>query len=411
MFGADGRLARIAAAIDEVVAEELDASCAPPQSEVLLALLAQRERLDAEVVRRAGVWERAGEWSLDGAVTPASWLRSRARLDGAEASELVRTARIVHDHAPTADALRSGTVPARRAHQIARTVKDRHDAYVANPDLLLGPAATLPDDHFRVVTRRWREAVDDALAREEAFEQHERRYLHTSVTLAGMVAIDGLLDPEGGEALLAALEAAEQPDSADDPAPVRSASQRRADALVTLATEALAGPEHESRRPRVSLDAVMTIRLPDGEPVDLAAMRAELEHVGPVPRVTVERLACDCAVGRVIMNGKSEVLDLGRHTRLVTKAQRCALVHRDRHCAFPGCERPPRWCDAHHLTPWQHGGPTDLDNLVLLCRRHHVLCHEGGWQLKRSPEDGTTHATPPDHGPPRPRGPNLTLLA
>ena len=304
MFDADGRLARIAAAIDEVVAEELDASCAPPQSEVLLALLAQRERLDAEVVRRTGVWERAGEWSLDGAVTPASWLRSRARLDGAEASELVRTARIVHDHAPTADALRSGTVPARRAHQIARTVKDRHDAYVANPDLLLGPAATLPDDHFRVVTRRWREAVDDALAREEAFEQHERRYLHTSVTLAGMVAIDGLLDPEGGEALLAALEAAEQPDSADDPAPVRSASQRRADALVTLATEALAGPEHESPRPRVNLDAVMTIRLPDGEPVDLAGMHYELEHVGPVPRVTIERLACDCAVGRVLMNGK-----------------------------------------------------------------------------------------------------------
>jgi hypothetical protein len=338
-------------------------------------------------------------------------LRSRARLDGAEASELVRTARLVCDHAPTGDALRSGAVSARRTHQIARTVNDRHEAYVANPDLLLGPAATLPDDQFRVVTRRWREAADDALAREEAFAQHERRYLHTSVTLAGMVAVDGLLDPEGGEILLAALGAAEAADAPDDPAPARSASQRRADALVTIASQALAGPDPEHGRPRVNLDAVMTIQLPDREPVDLAELRCELEHVGPVPRVTMERVACDCAVGRVLMNGRSEVLDLGRHTRLVTKAQRRALVHRDRHCAFPGCQRPPRWCDAHHLTPWQHGGATDLDNLVLLCRRHHVLCHEGGWQLKRSPEDGTTHATPPDHGPPRPRGPDITLVA
>jgi hypothetical protein len=155
----------------------------------------------------------------------------------------------------------------------------------------------------------------------------------------------------------------------------------------------------------------MTVPFPAASPTpDLASLRHELERVGPVPRWTIERLACDCAVGRVLMRGDSEVLDLGRRSRLVSKAQRRALVHRDRHCAFPGCRRPPRGCDAHHLIPWLRGGPTDLANLVLLCRHHHVLCHEGGWTLTRLP-DGTIDATPPEAGPPKPRGPDLTLVA
>jgi Domain of unknown function (DUF222)/HNH endonuclease len=410
MFDCDERVLRVAAAVDELVAEEFDAAAAPPQRDVLLALLEQRDRIDAEIVRRVGVFDRDGDWALEGALTPASWLRSRARLDGAEAAELVRTARLARDHAPTGEALRRGVVRTRRVHQIAYAVKDRREAYDENPDLLLEPAAALPGDQFRTVMKHWREAADDALAHDEAFAQYERRHLHASATLGGMVRTDGLLDPEGGEVVLAALEAAEEPDSPDDPAPPRTSAQRRADALVAIARAYLALESPEGR-PRVTLDAVMTVPFPGtGPATDLGSLRHELEHVGPVPRWTVERLACDCSVGRVLMKGESEVLDLGRRVRLVSKAQRRALVHRDRHCAFPGCRRPPRRCDAHHIVTWLEGGATDLDNLVLLCRRHHVLCHEGGWRLTRLP-DGTIEATPPDGGPPKPRGPDLTLVA
>jgi hypothetical protein len=411
VFRSDEGLARLTALVDEFVAEHLEVSGAPSQSEVLVELFTQVDRLRAETVRRAGVWERSGEWELDGAVTPASWLRSRARLDGVEAAELVRTARLARDHAPTGEALRSGGLSARRAHQIAKTVKDRQEAYVENPDLLLGPATTLPEDQFRTVTKRWREAADDALARDEAFDLYERSHFHASVTLAGMVAVEGLLDPEGGEVLLAALEAAEVPHSPADPSVPRSPAQRRADALVALAALSLDHGQRGGMVP-VTVDAVMTVPLPEpGATNDLTSLRYELKNVGPVPRVTVERLACDCAVGRVLMRGESEVLDLGRRTRLVTKAQRRALVHRDRHCAFPGCDRPERWCDAHHLVPWVRGGHTDLDNLVLLCRRHHVICHEGGWRLTRAPDGSVIAAPPDDSRPPRPRGPNLTLVA
>ena len=132
-----------------------------------------------------------------------------------------------------------------------------------------------------------------------------------------------------------------------------------------------------------------------GNPLaDLVARRIDLERIGPIARETACRLTCDSSITRVIMAGRSEILDLGRRTRLVTERLRHGLVIRDRGCRFPGCDRPPEWCDAHHITYWTDLGETSPENLVLLCRRHHVLCHEGGWQLARGP-DGTVTATRP----------------
>jgi hypothetical protein len=111
-------------------------------------------------------------------------------------------------------------------------------------------------------------------------------------------------------------------------------------------------------------------------------------------RSTALRLACDAAIERIVRRGVSEVLDLGRRTRLPTAAQHRALARRDGGCRFAGCDAPHWWCDAHHIVHWTAGGPTDLDNLVLLCRRHHVLCHEGRWRLIRE-QGGEIRAVPP----------------
>jgi hypothetical protein len=86
---------------------------------------------------------------------------------------------------------------------------------------------------------------------------------------------------------------------------------------------------------------------------------------------------CDADVSRVVMQGESEILDLGRATRVPTPAIRHALVIRDGGCRFPGCDRPPQWCDAHHIVHWLHGGPTALANLILLCRYHHTRVYQG----------------------------------
>ena len=85
---------------------------------------------------------------------------------------------------------------------------------------------------------------------------------------------------------------------------------------------------------------------------------------------------CDCAIGRVLLRGKSEVLDLGRRTRLITPAQRRGLRVRDRGCVEPGCTLPAKYCDGHHIIHWTQRGPSDLVNLELRCRRHHLLQHQ-----------------------------------
>jgi hypothetical protein len=90
----------------------------------------------------------------------------------------------------------------------------------------------------------------------------------------------------------------------------------------------------------------------------------------------------------------TQPLEVGRTSRVVRAAQRAALAVRDGGCGFPGCGRPPAWCEAHHLRHWLHGGPTDLANLALLCRAHHRAVHEGGWRLHRGP-DGRLTATRP----------------
>jgi hypothetical protein len=86
-------------------------------------------------------------------------------------------------------------------------------------------------------------------------------------------------------------------------------------------------------------------------------------------------------VTRVLLDQDSMVIDVGRAKPRIVGATRKALKLRDQHCRWPGCERPASFCDGHHLTHWIDGGETNLDNLVLLCRRHHRMVHEGGWRL------------------------------
>jgi hypothetical protein len=105
-------------------------------------------------------------------------------------------------------------------------------------------------------------------------------------------------------------------------------------------------------------------------------------------------MACDARVLPAVLGGDGQVLDLGRSRRLFTGPIRRALILRDRGCAFPGCDRPPRWAEAHHLTGWADGGETSLANACLLCRHHHRTVHHGGWQVRLG-SDGRPEFLPP----------------
>ena len=109
---------------------------------------------------------------------------------------------------------------------------------------------------------------------------------------------------------------------------------------------------------------------------------ATLETGDTISVAAVRRLACDAEIVPAVLGNHGEVLDVGRTQRLVTPGIWKALTLRDRHCRFPGCRRMPLACDAHHLHHWADGGPTSLDNLVLLCRGHHTLIHNTPWYAR-----------------------------
>jgi hypothetical protein len=126
----------------------------------------------------------------------------------------------------------------------------------------------------------------------------------------------------------------------------------------------------------------------------LGAPAADLEFSLPISAATLERLACDCSVTRILLGADSTVIDVGREKRVITPAQRKALNARDKGCRWPGCDRTATWTDGHHLKHWIGGGGGDLSNLVLLCGRHHWMAHEGKWQLVKT-DDGKYLAIPP----------------
>lgn len=113
---------------------------------------------------------------------------------------------------------------------------------------------------------------------------------------------------------------------------------------------------------------------------------AEDRNGNPISIEEARRLACDTWAGRLIHGPGQVTLEMGRTRRLLTPHQRRSLESRDKRCRFPDCDRPTRWCDAHHIQHWVDNGLTDLDNLILVCRHHHRLVHEGGYQIQGTPE-------------------------
>jgi hypothetical protein len=121
---------------------------------------------------------------------------------------------------------------------------------------------------------------------------------------------------------------------------------------------------------------------------------------------TVERLACTQGTIPVLFDAHGQPLDVGREQRLFTARQRIALAERDGGCRWPGCERPPSWCEAHHIEHWaRDGGRTDVADGLLLCKHHHLLLHDHHWEIERRGETRAEYwlIPPPSHPDPVPR--------
>jgi Domain of unknown function (DUF222)/HNH endonuclease len=373
-------LGLLTAAVDDLAAQDLTRLPDGEAARRVLVLRRLVDRLEGQWLRElAGVDGRgaAGVEHDTHADSTAGWLRGRLRAGHRQASSWVRTARALFRGplAGTGRALAAGELsPGHAAVLAAGTV-----------DLPPGTAAEA-------------EPV--------------------------LLEVAGRLDPPGLRRVLGHLHDVADPEGAE--ARVQHQHQRRADALAELARRALEGgrlPQTGGVRPQVTVTVELAGLL--GHP---GLPGADGGWVGPLPVETVRRLACDAAVTRVLVarhpleaadggdghrhatrddeaagdlprrlraaiallppvlgGAPREPLEVGRATRVVSPAQRTALAVRDGGCVVSGCDRPPAWCEAHHLRHWLRGGPTDLENLVLLCRAHHRAVHEGHQHLHRRP--------------------------
>jgi Domain of unknown function (DUF222)/HNH endonuclease len=439
--GGPAGLAAVAAELQALAAQEVEGLSDGARAQRILQLQGLADRLDGQwLAELAQVDARGAAGAEDGvpAASTAAWLRNRLRLSAGAATSLVRTARALFRGplAGTGQALVEGELSLAHAQVLAAGTQELPDqvAREAEP-VLLEAARRLDPPRLRQAITHLRLVADPEGADAQAERQHQRRGVWLSATWEGMVAVNGLLDPEAGQTLQAALEPLARPANAQDD---RSGGQRRADALTELARRSLEGgrlPRSGGVRPQllvtVDLDSLLSQH---------PGVGGELGGIGVLDPEACRRLACDGAVTRVLVSRQppgpgdpagddlghhhpdddpslaaqlqtaatrlpptlggapTQPLEVGRTTRVVNPAQRHALVVRDRGCVFPGCDRPPAWCEAHHLVHWLHGGPTDLPNLALLCRAHHRAVHEGGWRLHRDP-DGRLTATPPHRRP------------
>jgi hypothetical protein len=377
--------ARLTAAINDYAAALRNADGAT-LGEGLIRTREAKDRLEcvfAEGLRR---FEKSGEYAAEGALDLVAWLRANCKLSGGAAAERVGIARQLEQLPQTQKAFASGDLAYQHVAVMARTADHVGVAAVQKAEAsLLKAAETMDPGVFTGVAKNFEHRVDAAAALAEANRAHERRYLHVGEPLDGMVRLDGLLDVEGGAILRTALNAGVLPGKDDD----RTPGQRRADALIDLCRRKAGGSATGAGpRPHLVIRASLDTLL--GTP---GAPAGELEVGGSVPAETVRRLACDAALTRITGRGELEA-EISHASRSIPPSTRRAVEARDRRCVAGSCDRPPQWTDCHHLQHWTQGGPTQLPNLVLLCRRHHRMVHEEGWGLRRG-EHGRWGLVPP----------------
>ena len=359
-------------------------------------------RLSAEVGRRsAPEFGYAGLAQRSGSRTPEALVQRVAGVTRGEARALIRVGSALDGSspwlAPVAAAVTAGELSIAAADGIVAGLGDPGGA-VSSDDLadaaarLVAVATQTTPERVAAAARSIRDDLDlDGVADRESVLR-QKRFLRLIPQPDGMTKILGLLDPESAAVVVAAVDSITAPRRGgprfvdteavarserivNDP---RTTEQLTADAVVdmiVLATRADRGSLFGTTAPTVRLHVTLAELL-----TNVGSARLE----GQTARVslnTARRLACAGGYVPVAFDGK-QPLDVGRSERLFTWRQRVALAARDGGCIFPGCDRPPSWCEAHHIDFWaRDDGTTDIARGVLLCRHHHMLMHNNGWEI------------------------------
>jgi len=417
-------LAQAVEVLDEVVHHDWD-SVAPGAGARVLQVLEQVQRrvgyVQAKVLN--GV-EASGEWSWDGARSVGVWIAQQVGVTRGEASQVVRLSRALRDHLPNAaTALAHGRIGVGHARVLAGSVAKTPALERAlgcdevGESFLVDAAAQLGVGEFKKVVHHWVMMADPEGAERGWRKQENVGEVFLSPTMGGYV-LNGFLNVVDGQIVNKALQASMGRKGRDDDRP---APQRRAAALVEMSQgwldsgELLPGarirPHITVTVPFVTLEKLCEATdsaLPEGRGgqhvisagIDfsqmLGAEPATLEDGSAIPHTVLARLACDSEIMRVVFGPHSTILDAGRTQRIFPPHQTRAIIARDRHCQYPGCDEPPSHGEIHHsLWWWKHHGKTNVTQGILLCWHHHAYVHQRNITITRT-RAGWVFTT--DHG-------------
>src|SRR5256885_14189334 len=319
--------------------------------------------LELDFARYAAEFDASKQWDQEGFNNPADWMRFNCHMNSQAAWNALGVGEQEAKLSQSIAALRAGEIGFAHLAIMGCTADQMGKAFDESKLLPLAKENSPGKFYYKVL--HYKHSVDAGAYNRAQEELAEERSLRLSTAEDGCLLIMGVLDPIGGAAVRTALEPLAQPSGAHDD---RSREQRLADALV----------EHLSGGQPANLQVTATIETLKGL---AGAAAGEMEFSFPISSSSVQRMACDCSVTRVLLSQESVTIDVGRSKRVISGALARALKARDGHCRWPGCERSASMCNGHHLVHWIHGGPTDLNNLVLLWRRPHRMGHAGGWQL------------------------------
>ncbi len=392
----------LAQQIAAAITIELSGAVAADVLPDLLAAVRAGELATCRAVERV---DRTGEFGSDGAASTAAYLRNVSGEANAWCSERVALGRALADRMPaTAAAWQSGELGLEHATVIRKATTGLDQELRGEIEKVLAEAAPhiTPGDLADLAKRVKAEAAPDE-ADKAAAKNRDNQRLNVSKTFDGMVRIDGWLDTEAGAEVTAALAAFTRKRDPNLPLGDDPIGKRRAEALHALARQALnhadqctgSGTSAGGVVPASRHSLIVALSL---EALQTGLGAADIQGHGTITAAAARRLACDMGIIPAVLGTNSEILDLGSRNRLATPSQRRNIGLRDGGCLWPGCDRPPAACEAHHRTHHIDGGPTKEKNLDSYCTFHHHLVHEGGWTYTII--DATTlHFFPPNGGP------------
>lgn len=362
-------MSQLRSILDEMAATSADDLSLGELDAEITELLDCQRRVEVLVADRVeSLRRRGGETELAQPSTTA-YLMCRGGMSAARARRVVSLAAAKASAPSTHSAWSDGRLSTDQARKLLSLAEAMPHEFSDAEERLVEIVEPLSVSQTDKALEYWRQSVDGP-GELDLEAQRDRRGLSLSKTVGGMRRIDGWLTSLAGEALEAALSTHMPPPTAEDS---RTPRQRRHDALEELANCHLT---HENRvqvggeRPHIQvltdLDGLQGIAGGLHETVDTGEV-LDVE--------TIRLISCDSSVSRILIGPESEIVDVGRKTRVWTSAQRRAIAARDRHCTWQGCERPASWTDIHHIEHWADGGETSIDNGVLLCRYHHTEVH------------------------------------